>query len=198
MARSKNFDKNDVLERAMFTFWKNGFHATSMNDLVNAMEINRSSIYDTFGGKQEIFDAAFRNYIRSNTEIIKTFFSDQSTIKEGFRNLFKRAIAQSIKDKDRKGCFVVNTTAEFDPTDEKMLNLLNENRTSFETLFEELLETAVEKGEIDDGADISVMSKMLFAFYNGQMILSKISSNLDEHLPAIDLALSVLDRPIKK
>ena len=58
MARLKEFDTGAVLEKAMDVFWSKGFEATSIQDLVNAMGINRGSIYDTFGSKARLFSLA--------------------------------------------------------------------------------------------------------------------------------------------
>ncbi len=62
--RPKEFDQQVALERAMKTFWANGYEATSVQDLLDAMEINRGSMYDTFGDKHALFSAAFDHYGR--------------------------------------------------------------------------------------------------------------------------------------
>ena len=51
MSRHKEFDREDVLEKAMQVFWSQGYECTSVQDLVDAMGINRGSIYATFGDK---------------------------------------------------------------------------------------------------------------------------------------------------
>ena len=60
MARKKQFEEHEILTKATDLFWKQGFHATSIQDLVNHLKINRASLYDTFGGKEELFNKAFR------------------------------------------------------------------------------------------------------------------------------------------
>ena len=62
MARIKEFDENEVLERAKLLFWKQGFHATSIQNLVDHLGISRGSIYDTFGGKNELYEKALKVY----------------------------------------------------------------------------------------------------------------------------------------
>ena len=59
MPRSKEFDPDVVLDRATDLFWKKGYEATSIKDLVAHMRINRFSLYSTFGDKQHLFLAAF-------------------------------------------------------------------------------------------------------------------------------------------
>ena len=55
MAKYK-FNEDEVLIKAMELFWNKGYHATSIQDLVSNLGINRASLYDTFGGKKELFD----------------------------------------------------------------------------------------------------------------------------------------------
>ena len=62
MARTKEFDTDDVVLKAIEVFWSKGFEATSISDLVEAMGINRGSIYDTFGDKAGLFELAIQRY----------------------------------------------------------------------------------------------------------------------------------------
>ena len=117
MPRVKLFDEEEVLERAMHLFWKKGYYATSVQDLVNHLGINRSSLYDTYGGKRSLFDKVFTHYRTTNTDIVKKYLDSQPDIRTGFKRLFKMAIQQSTEDIDKKGCFVVNSTIEFIPNE---------------------------------------------------------------------------------
>ena len=62
MARPKGFDPTDATRDAMETFWERGYHATSVNDLLSDMKLNRGSLYDTFGDKKHLFMAALGEY----------------------------------------------------------------------------------------------------------------------------------------
>src|SRR5210317_807979 len=110
MPRVKLFDEQEVLTKAMNLFWKQGYAATSVQDLVSHLGINRASLYDTFGDKEQLFRKSFELYRRINIEGLKQFLESYEDIREGFSKLFENAIQESITDKDRKGCFVVNTT----------------------------------------------------------------------------------------
>ena len=63
MARPKQFDRDEALERAMAVFWRRGYEGTSVRDLVEHMGINRGSLYDTFGDKRTLFLAAVDRYL---------------------------------------------------------------------------------------------------------------------------------------
>lgn len=63
MPRKKQFDPGVALRQAMELFWEKGYEATSIQDLLEKMGINRFSLYDTFKGKRELFDAAMALYL---------------------------------------------------------------------------------------------------------------------------------------
>ncbi|MEM9921565.1 MAG: helix-turn-helix domain-containing protein, partial [Bacteroidota bacterium] len=75
MPRSKNFDRQEVLQKAVELFWQKGFHATSMQDLVDHLEINRGSMYNTFGGKEQLFQEALALYKKQTGQDSKDILS---------------------------------------------------------------------------------------------------------------------------
>ena len=109
MPRVKQFREEEVLEKAMELFWKKGFHATSMQDLVSHLGINRASIYDTFGGKQALFDKAFQAYREKSFQTTVDFFNEFDSVKEAFYSYMEKSIMRTLNDPDKKGCFLVNT-----------------------------------------------------------------------------------------
>jgi TetR/AcrR family transcriptional repressor of nem operon len=193
MPRVKTFDENEVLTKAMNLFWKQGYSATSVQDLVTHLGINRASIYDTFGDKEKLFLKAFENYRKANTEGIIQFFESQNNVKEGFRQLFEMAIEDSVNDQEKKGCFVVNTTTELIPGDKKIFEIIQENRKIFEAIFLNYLKSGEVKGQFKKGKDLPAIATLLFTLYNGLKVVSKVNSNKKELSNSIYQVLSLLD-----
>ncbi len=193
MPRVKLFDEKVVLEKAMNLFWKQGYAATSIQDLVTHLGINRASIYDTYGDKEKLFLRAFENYRKTNTEGITRFFESQDNVKMGFKKLFEMAIEESVSDKEKKGCFVVNTTTELIPGDEKIVKILEENRITFEALFLDYLKTGEAKGQIKKGKDLASIATLLFTLYNGLKVVLKVNPNKKELTNSVSQVLSLLD-----
>jgi TetR/AcrR family transcriptional repressor of nem operon len=65
VARTKEFDPDAVLQRAMELFWSRGYEATSMADLVEHLRVARASIYATFGGKHDLYLKALERYVQT-------------------------------------------------------------------------------------------------------------------------------------
>ena len=193
MPRVKLFDKNEVLNKAMELFWKNGYHATSIQDLVSFLGINRGSLYDTYGGKKELFDKAFLLYRTNNSNGVTAFFESKDEVKKGFRELFEMGINEAISDTDQKGCFVVNTTTELIPGEEKMLKTIRENKKVFEGVFYSFLLKGQQNGEILKGKNIKNIASLFYTFYNGLKVVAKVETNPKELMKSVDEILLLLD-----
>lgn len=193
MPRVKLFNENEVLQKAMNLFWKQGYSATSIQDLVTYLGINRASLYDTFGDKQKLFKSSFELYRKQNFDGLKNFFDSRPNVKEGLKNLFEIAIDESLQDMERKGCFVVNVTTERIPNDASILKIITENRNIFENLFYEYLELGKSKGQIKSNKDSRAIASLLFTFYNGLKVVSKTQPNRKDLTSSVHLVLSLLD-----
>ncbi len=192
MPRVKLFNENKVLIKAMNLFWKQGYSATSVQDLVSHLGINRASLYDTFGDKEHLFKKSFELYRKSSIEGLTVFFQSRPNIRDGFSELFNIAIDEAILDKDRKGCFVVNITTELIPNDESLLKVLENNKRDIENLFYEYLKKGEEKGQLKTSKDLKSISSLFYTIYSGIKVVSKIEPNKKELTNSVNLALSLL------
>ncbi|WP_291721463.1 TetR/AcrR family transcriptional regulator [Bernardetia sp.] len=192
MARKKQFDEDEILEKATHLFWKKGFHATSIQDLVNELKINRASLYDTFGGKEELFQKALQEYRNKNKAIIRDFFSKQKSVKEGIKMLFLQAIHTKTEEA-QKGCFVVNCTTELVPNNQNILEVAIQNREEFEAFFLGLLRKGVETGEISDSKNLEAIASLFYIFYSGIKVIGKTNPNISNLEKSVEEIVSLLD-----
>ncbi|GAA4271811.1 TetR/AcrR family transcriptional regulator [Aquimarina gracilis] len=193
MPRIKSFDENEILEKAMFLFWEKGFYATSMQDLVTNLGINRASIYDTYGDKMQLFLKAFAQYRKTSLNSLKTFLYSQNSVKEGFKKLFLSITEESVSDKNKKGCFVVNTTTELTAHHEVITSIIQENQKMFVDLFYDHLKTGVENGEISNKKDLRSLALFLFTLNNDIKVLNRTSGSSKELKEMVLSALTILD-----
>jgi len=194
MPRVKLFNEDEALSKAMELFWKKGYNATSIQDLVNYVGINRASLYDTFGGKKKLFDSAFEHYRNSNLDNMRNYFlNPQGNVKKTLRAFFRMVIVGNCSDSDKKGCLVVNTTTELIPADGKLQTILNEHKENIENVFYEFLSTGVQTREISENVNLRTMSNLLYTLLNGFSVLCKTHSSQKESLASVDAVLSILD-----
>ncbi len=193
MPRTKLFDEQEVLMKAVELFWKKGFHATSIQDLVNALGINRASLYDTFGGKDQLFKRAIEAYKNKATIKLQSFFDEADTIKKGFKNLFNSAIKEVLNDTCRKGCFIVNTATELESEDSPIHDLVSSNMQSINQLFIYKIKEGIKAGEFKPKQSAKDIGTMLFTLYNGLSVVGKIDNNPARLKTVVKTSLSVLD-----
>ena len=192
MPRTKTFDENKILNKAMHLFWKQGYAATSVQDLVHHLGINRASLYSTYGDKETLFKKAFDLYRKRTTEGLKDFLSQHSDVKLGFSKLFGQAIKEAIDDKDQKGCFVVNTTAELIPNYIKFLDILEKNKSTIISVFHDYLQKGKEHGQLTTNHDLYAIASLLYTFYNGLRVVGKVKPSKVELEKTVEVALSIL------
>src|SRR5258708_36662868 len=112
MARQKEFDRDEVLHKAMEVFWTRGYEAASIQDLVRHMGINRQSIYDTFGDKHSLFLEALDRYREIQSRKVFEVLERPGSMKKNLRRLFEETVARALSAEGRRGCFVGNSMSE--------------------------------------------------------------------------------------
>ena len=115
MARSKEYDENAVLHKAMQLFWEQGYEKTSMADLVEHMGIHRRSLYDTFSDKHALFLKAMDRYGEIMDKNLETGIKQAETADQAVRFVFKYTIDESANPPT--GCLFVNAAVELGARD---------------------------------------------------------------------------------
>jgi TetR/AcrR family transcriptional regulator, transcriptional repressor for nem operon len=193
MARTKDFDENEVLTRAMNLFWSRGYGATSMEDLVNELGISRSSLYDTYTDKHTLFIKALGNYQHMGAEKIKEIAAHPGSAKDTVKKLIELSIGGFLDGKHRKGCFLVNAGVEVAPHDKEVNNLVCRNDQEMEEVFYQVIQKGKKKGEIKNPRDARSLARFIFNTVKGLQVTSKSASHKSVVDDIIQLALSTLD-----
>ena len=193
MPRTKQFDEQTVLERAVELFWKQGYHATSMQDLVDHLGINRASLYSTFGDKKQLFLRAVHHYRSENFAGLTDLLKSEPDIRVALRKLLDMAVTEASTDSDRKGCFIVNTTTELVPADEEIAQIVEVNKNQMEQKIFEYILVAQNAGQIAREKDAEAIASLIFTLFNGLRVVGKMDRDTASLEMAVEAALSVLD-----
>ena len=165
MPRNKEFDYDQKLEEARNLFWEKGYHATSMNDLVDTLKLNRSSIYDTYGNKHSLFIKCLSSYILKKEEEYKTAGKKASSPLEAVKLIIQSVVKNMILE--AKTCMSVKTTFELGKTDEETQKLLNKQAKVSVKLFSELLQQAKDNGELAQDKDPEMIAHFIVTSFSG-------------------------------
>lgn len=193
MARSKAFDQDAVIGKAIEVFWSKGYEATSIQDLVDAMGINRGSIYDTFGDKSGLFKAALDQYmsISPPSRLIAT--AETADPRQTIEDFIRLQVDVSCGVGGQRGCFMTNTLTELCSTDDDMAKLLKTGLIRVEDALYTLIKRGQESGEISPWRDARALARFLVSTVQGIKALSKVDPGREALNDIAEVALSNLD-----
>jgi TetR/AcrR family transcriptional repressor of nem operon len=117
MARPREFEEKAVLDAAVECFWRRGYEATSVRDLIEKTGITGASLYNAFGDKRALFVKALDCYVEDSVaDRIRR--CEALPPRQGIEAFFSDILTRSLEDAERKGCMLVNTALEAAPHDE--------------------------------------------------------------------------------
>lgn len=165
MARKKEFDPEEKMEKARDLFWEKGYNATSMEDLVQTMGLNRGSIYDTYGDKHSLYLQCLGNYAAEKLQEYKEAAEGSFSPIEKVENMIRSAVEATVNT--GKCCMAVNSTFELATVDQSVHTIIKNNWKDIVTFFEQLLIEAKEKGEIAAHKDPRLLAEFIASNFTG-------------------------------
>ncbi len=192
MPRSKTYDDDLVLEKAMNIFWVHGYEATSVRLLEKEMGINQFSIYASFKNKKNLFINALRKY---REHVIVNRFQPLLQEGAGFAELesfLKNATVSHGSKDEKKGCLVVNTAGELGEKDPEIARELNLYYDFIRNMIRKVLENAVAKNEIAADTNIDQQANFFLGVMQGISVAHK-TMNKKQIADFIDVALKQLN-----
>jgi TetR/AcrR family transcriptional repressor of nem operon len=112
MAGVRQFDEGEMLAEALGVFWRKGLRSTTMQDIAEATGVLRGSLYNAYGGKDEIFLLAFDSYVGRFLAGIRQALDSTPDPEQGLRALFAAAIASMTSGSPARGCLSTKTATE--------------------------------------------------------------------------------------
>ncbi|WP_437815431.1 TetR/AcrR family transcriptional regulator [Sorangium sp. So ce1078] len=178
VARRKEFDRDEVLRRAIPVFWEKGFAGTSTEDLVRAMGIGRQSLYDTFGDKRRLFLEALRAYnADSIAAVTKKLRAGPTALAAIERVLVDLAEA---RDRARSlGCMGVNAVCELARDDDEVRALTATSAALLEAVLKDAIDEAQSKGDVCRAIDSRAAARFLAATLSGMKVQAKAGANAE-------------------
>lgn len=192
MGRPKEYDREDVLDNAMQVFWSKGYECTSMQDLVDAMGINRGSIYAEFGDKRGLHLAALDLFYNKEILSMLSPIGQSGSPRSAIRAMFE-GIIENAQSGDCRGCMIYNSAVELCPNDEEVTKKVAAGLKKAEDKIYDVLLDARAKGEISDNRDPRSMARFLTNNLNGLRVMSKVSQDRQALQDIVEQTLSILD-----
>jgi TetR/AcrR family transcriptional repressor of nem operon len=173
MPRARQFDTDEVLGRAMEAFWRRGYEATSLQDLVECTGVNRASLYATYGDKHALFLAALRLYdARMRAEPLADL-ERRLKPRQAIRRVFEMFASQVTPAGPNRGCFLTNTALELASHDLEAGRLVAHSQAQIEAFFARLVKRGRAEGDIAPHIKPIEAARGLLASLIGLVVLSR-------------------------
>lgn len=173
----------------MNAFWSKGYAATSMADLMEAMSLQKGSIYKAFGNKHQLFLAALQNYLSAAFFSLKSRMDQAENPLESLK-IFLHGAIETCRLHPSKGCFALNSVIELGPHDEETRACVDKHFSNIRSLVSELVIKGQEAGLLRQDTPASDMAEYLITVQLGIVSSAKHHKSLDEKKRVADFALS--------
>jgi TetR/AcrR family transcriptional regulator, transcriptional repressor for nem operon len=192
MSRVKEFDPDEVLDRALALFWERGYEATSVADLVERLGIGRASLYATFGTKRDLYLKSLDRYCRTRSPDPVEVLSQPGPVLPAVRRVVELYAEQAAQDQARRGCMVINAAVETAAGDPAVARLVGRSWQAIEVALIGALTRARAQGELAEDRDPRALAQFLLVLLQGIRVVGKADPDPDRVRAAADQALAVL------
>jgi TetR/AcrR family transcriptional repressor of nem operon len=193
MARHKEFDRDEVLHKAMEVFWSRGYNAASIQDLVKHMGINRQSLYDTFGDKHALYLQALDRYREVEGRRLFELLEQPGPVKKSLRQLFESTVEKALCDEQHRGCFMGNATSELAGRCKETEARTCSNMASMQEALYRALLRGKKEGELKRVRDPRAVARFLYSSIQGLVLMAKATQDRRTLNDVVKVTLSVLD-----
>lgn len=193
MARPREFNEVEALESAMETFQAKGYEASSLMDLLKAMGLSKSSLYNSFGTKHQLFLSSIDHYAMKSAGALENKLRNAPSARAGIRQVFIDKVEQITNGENLRGCLLQNSALEVLPQDQvaarHIANGINRNTQAFASLIKQ----GQAKGEIPSGKSAEALGEYLTMNYMGLRTLGRLNQDRAQLEQFVDTVLSILD-----
>lgn len=167
MPRTEVFDREEVLEKAKNIFWLKGYNGTSMQDLVDATGLNRSSIYNSFGNKMELYLQTLKKYQGDISDLFDKANKQERNAIETIGLIFLYILEDILEDTEEKGCMLINCRTEMGNQDSQLHELLEADQERLLGIFQNLVSQGQAEGSILTGEKSELLAYYLVNAFQG-------------------------------
>lgn len=191
MPRPVEFNKAKAVEAAMLLFWKQGYTATSLSQLLNAMAIGRSSFYAAFGDKRSLYIETLLLFAERTNSILSDV-REQENPALAIKLFFEYTLFEVPERRMRRGCMLVNTVLELADVDQGLSQLASEKLAEMQDAFEYCFQAAIDAGTLAMAQNPRQLAQFVMTINQGLRVASRRKSSKKQLNEILDTTLSLL------
>ena len=193
MGRAKQYDRTDLLDRAVELFRRQGFNGTSTAELVAELGVNRKSMYAEFGSKQELFEATLEHYNRNHLTRVLAPIEAPDAGADAIREAFAGYASASEGWFNGRGCLMCNTAVERGPLDPGAGRYVAAYLERLTRAFRHALTNAQQSGDVAEEADLDELAAFFTTALIGVAACIRAEAPSEQVHAATRVAASMLD-----
>jgi AcrR family transcriptional regulator len=186
--RPPAFNHDDALEKAMQTFWTFGYEGTSMAALIEAMGMNKPSIYAAFGNKEALFNQALDKYVSGPSGFVKEALAEPTSYLVA-KTFLTKAVDLLTQHQNPRGCMIVQGALSCGPEAEMMQKKLIAYRANLEESFKKRFDLAKNNRDLPDDANSSALAKYIATIHQGISVQASSGASKDELMCIVDMVM---------
>ena len=183
------YDPDSALDAAMHLFWLQGYEATSLQDLLKATGLSKSSLYLAFGGKKALFLICVNRYCSKVSAVLQSHLDESKTGLAFIGQMLLNAAAEACGDTARRGCLLMNTATAFAQKDPEIACRVNIGLEGLRGIFERAVLRGQREGEITTEKDAKSLAGYLVCSLGGIKTVVKGGSGEADLREIVDIVL---------
>jgi len=178
--RPRKFDRDKVLDRAVITFWANGYNGTSLDALTESMGINRPSLYSTFGGKHDLFMAVIDRYSMTfGCQPAEALYGERE-IKTAVAAFLEESIRCVTSEDQPRGCLIASVATQEAQTDAQVRDRLSGMFGEADRIIADRFRTAQDEGQISQRLDPQALGRMIVSITHSFATRARVGASREE------------------
>lgn len=192
MARPREFDEEEALDKVMRVFWEQGYQASTFADLTDAADVRKQSLYGVFGDKRSLFLKSLALYRNQTLTKARKMVSEADSPLEAIARLMRYAARAHGPRDGPSGCLMANTALELGPSDPDVAAELKKMFRAMEETLTAAVKEGQERGEITTRFESAAIGQSLANTINGLRILQNTGATSQQVKTVVELALAAI------
>jgi len=192
MVRTREFDPDVALQKAMHVFWRRGYRHTSLMNLVEATGVGKKGLYTVFGNKYDLYIKAMEYYKCMQAEELLYEIERKGSGYAQIEDLFNRALSFTQSELGDRGCLVCNAMAEFGDQEPEIWRAITTHIDRFRKAIRSALANSIKNKEIASSININRHANFLTSVLQSLMLMSRAGTDYSVMKDTVDLTLRSL------
>ena len=178
MSTKAKFDRDEVIEKAKNLYWQKGYHATSMRNLQDVIDMRPGSIYAAFGSKDNLFKEALNCYAQESAKHLANCMAEKPKALDGLKLFMNRVAVCNDNSAPNGMCMIVKSIAELTQNDSpELLTVAKQILVNVEAAFADIFQQAINQGELNKDKDPAELARFLQIQLIGLKTYAQVTNN---------------------